>query len=175
MPSAPPLPTPSQTLLSQLLGVWSLTTYTLLPSLPTSTSPSIFPLGPSPHGLLIYHPSGYMSAQVLEPGQPPYSSPVLALATNAERAESTRRYLAYTGKFSILENGKGEWGRVVVVHDCEISLFPNWVGGVQRRSVRVEEGGERLVLRTEEPFEAWVGFLSFSYYAFCDSLLRSRD
>lgn len=105
----------------------------------------------------MYHPNGYMSAQLLEPDQPAYVSPVLALATDAERAESTKRYIAYAGKFSIHEDSKGKWGEVVIVHHCEISLFPNWIGTTQRRSVKIEDEGETMVLRTEEVFTAYVG------------------
>ena len=116
----------------------------------------------------MYHPDGYMSAQILEPGQPAYGSPVLALATDAERAESTRRYMAYAGRFSIQEDGRGEWGKMVVVHHAEVSLFPNWVGATQRRSLKIEDEGATLVLRTEEEFPAFVSVCpNFTGTKFC--------
>lgn len=76
------------------------------------------------------------------------------MPTDAERAESTRKYVAYTGKFSIQDDGKAEWEEMVVVRRAEISLFPDWVGATQRRSLKAEDEGARLVLRTEEAMPA---------------------
>jgi Lipocalin-like domain len=47
-------------------------------------------------------------------------------------------YLAYCGRYEV----EGD----VVVHHIEMSLFPNWVGGDQRR--QSELSGDKLVLRT---------------------------
>ena len=54
----------------------------------------------------------------------------------ARRAFST--YLSYCGTYEV----EGD----VVVHHIEMSLFPNWVGGEQRR--QFEPSDDKLVLRT---------------------------
>ena len=55
-----------------------------------------------------------------------------------ERAAAFSTYLSYCGTYEV-EGG-------VVVHHIEMSLFPNWVGGEQRRLFEPSDG--KLVLRT---------------------------
>lgn len=69
-------------------------------------------------------------------------------SSEAELAESARRYIAYAGTFDVATNEKGE---PVVLHQPEVSLYPNWRGVSQRRLVRVEDGGGKLVLWPERP------------------------
>ena len=64
--------------------------------------------------------------------------PTLAAAPVADRAEAAAGYLAYAGTYEV----RGE----VVNHHVEVSLFPNWVGGVQQRLISWEDGD--LVLRS---------------------------
>ena len=47
-------------------------------------------------------------------------------------AEAAAGYLAYAGTYEV----HGD----VVNHHVEVSLFPNWVGGVQQRLVAWEDG-----------------------------------
>lgn len=56
----------------------------------------------------------------------------------SERAEAYSSYIAYCGKYRLEAD--------VVVHTLRMSLFPNWVGGEQRRTA--ELSGDRLVLAT---------------------------
>ena len=55
-----------------------------------------------------------------------------------ERAAAFSTYLSYCGTYEV----EGD----VVVHHIEMSLFPNWVGGEQRR--QFEPSDDKLVLRT---------------------------
>ena len=52
-------------------------------------------------------------------------------------------FIAYSGRFRV-DGGD-------VIHQVEMSLFPNWVGTTQRRHVALEADGDRLVL-TSDPF-----------------------
>ena len=55
-----------------------------------------------------------------------------------ERAAAFSTYLSYCGTYEV----EGD----VVVHHIEMSLFPNWVGGEQKR--QFEPSDDKLVLRT---------------------------
>ena len=102
-----------------------------------------------------------MSVQLLNPGQPHYASPVPSTGTEAERAESAKRYIAYTGRFNVETDGAGEF---MIVHEAEVTLFPNWVGTRQRRVGRLEDGGRKLVLRPEEPVSLNVSAVTFHLF-----------
>ena len=63
-------------------------------------------------------------------------------ASDEEKAAAYSTFLAYSGRF-VVEDG-------YVTHHVEVSLFPNWVGGIQRR--RIELDGDTLALTgTIEP------------------------
>jgi len=55
-----------------------------------------------------------------------------------EKIEAFNGYVSYCGRFSV----EGD----VVIHDIEVSLFPNWVGERQERFYEFEE--DRLTLST---------------------------
>ncbi len=58
--------------------------------------------------------------------------------TDAERAHAFATSIAYGGRFEI----EGD----TVRHDVETSLFPNWIGTVQRRRRELAEDGRLLTL-----------------------------
>jgi hypothetical protein len=113
----------------------------------------------------MYTPDGYVSVQLQIPGQPPFSSADISGGTDTERAEASRRYLAYSGPYYVDEServGKSESEsesesrtkpKPVLRHEMKIASFPNWRGGVQTRTAEISEDGTELTLRTEEPVE----------------------
>ncbi|MCJ1250147.1 hypothetical protein MMC30_007373 [Trapelia coarctata] len=140
---------PQAELLSQLIGTWSLLSYTIyLASNIGDEATGIHPYGPHVTGFITYTNEGYMSMHFCNPGQPPHRSTMPTESSEAELAESARRYIAYAGPFSVTTNKEGQ---VVVVHQAEVSLYPNWMGTTQRRLVKVENGGETLALWPETP------------------------
>ena len=102
----------------------------------------IYPLGKEAKGYILYTPDGYMSAQIMRPDRPPYQAPDPSGGTDTECAQAARGYLSYSGPYHVEDDS-------VVVHESEISLFPNWVDGTQsRKAVLVDR---RLELSTITP------------------------
>jgi len=136
----------------KLIGAWALVEYKTQPA---SGAPATYPLGKDAAGIIMYTPDGYMSAQLMQPGAPKFVVGDLSGGTKDELAESMKRYLAYSGRFAVKEEG----GKPVLTHQMEVSSFPNWLGNVQQRTVKVE--GEYLTLGTEGPILVLVGNSAF--------------
>ncbi|MQY26079.1 lipocalin-like domain-containing protein [Nocardia aurantia] len=118
----------------ELVGRWNLTAWTATDENGTVSAP----FGDNPQGCVIYTPGGWMSGQLAVADRRQLPTPVVFAGTESERAEAYSSYLAYCGEYR-LEAGE-------VVHTLHMSLFPNWVGGEQRRTA--ELSGDRLVLAT---------------------------
>ncbi|MEW1773549.1 lipocalin-like domain-containing protein [Streptomyces sp. NPDC086777] len=126
----------------RLLGAWRLVSYTA-----TSTDGEVIsPLGPTPYGLIVYTPEGYMSAQLGRGDRPPLRSARLEDAADDELARAAAGYLAYGGPFEVV-------GPATVEHHVTTSLFPNWIGRSQVRQVSFD--GPLLVLRVATPTRLW--------------------
>jgi hypothetical protein len=118
----------------ELVGRWQLTAWTA-----TSEDGSVStPFGDRPQGCVIYTRGGWMSGQLAVADRRELSTPVALAGTDSERAEAYSSYVAYCGEYRLEAD--------VVVHTLRMSLFPNWVGGEQRR--RVELSGDQLILAT---------------------------
>jgi hypothetical protein len=99
------------------------------------------PFGGKATGLLTYTADGRMSAALMRTDRRVVPSRTLGSATAADRARAAGGYLSYAGSYRVEGNE--------VVHTVEVSLFPNWVGGEQRRSVEWISnpiGGKDLIL-----------------------------
>ena len=101
-----------------------------------------------------------MSMHFCNPGQKHHQSSMPTDSSEAELAESAKRYLAYAGCFNVTKNEKGN---LLVVHEPEVSLYPNWLGTRQRRLCKLEEGGEKLLLWPEKAMNLNVGFYWLSF------------
>jgi hypothetical protein len=121
-------------LFDQLLGAWELLSYRL----EFDTGRIVHPLGEEPIGLIVYTPQGRVSVNIMRAGRPPWASPNPAAATEPEMAQAAAGYIAYAGSFTVDEPAS------VVEHHVDVSLFPNWTGGVQRRFADLS--GDELVL-----------------------------
>jgi Lipocalin-like domain len=124
------------TLLDQLLGSWELVSY----QLELDTGRIVHPLGEDAVGLIVYTPQRRMSVNIMRPGRVTWLSPNPAAGTESEIAEAATGYLAYGGSFAVDES------LAVVEHHVDVSLFPNWIGGVQKRFVDLI--GDALVLES---------------------------
>jgi hypothetical protein len=91
-------------------------------------------------GLLVYSADGWMAAQIMRPGRPPFRSGDRRDGTEAEIRAAYDGYLAYWGTFDL------DPARGTVTHHVRGSLYPNWVGQDQVRAYALE--GRRLILRT---------------------------
>jgi hypothetical protein len=97
------------------------------------------PLGPDPQGLLTYTSDGHMSVVMVSAGRPPIASDDPVGGDVEARAEAYSTCLAYTGTYVVRDGG-------TVVHYVQQSLYPNWSGTEQPRSITDRDG--QLVLTT---------------------------
>ncbi len=97
-----------------------------------------YPMGRHVAGYILYTAEGYMNVAIMAAERPPHATTDPQGGTVEERARSAKTYLSYAGTYEI---GDGE-----IVHHVQVSLFPNWVGGEQRRFYKLD--GDRLTLST---------------------------
>ena len=86
----------------------------------------IYPLGESAQGLLVYTAEGYMTGALMQPDRTKFKTRELFSGTQEEKAFAMEGYLHYAGKYEV--HGDEVW------HFVEMSLFPNWIGTVQKRN-----------------------------------------
>jgi hypothetical protein len=123
----------------QLIGSWRLLHWVAI----ADDGAESLPMGDAPDGLLVYAADGTMIG-IMGPGdRPRFASDDVTGGTDSERATAFATFVAYGGRFEI----DGD----TVTHHVETSLFPNWIGTVQRRRWAIDEAGRRLTL-TSPPF-----------------------
>lgn len=129
----------SPTYADQLVGVWTLVSYTEEPA----DREHACPFGPNPQGFLIYTADGFVSAQLMKPNHAAFHSSDWHSATSQEYEASGSGYIAYCGAYEVDEQ------KATVTHIPSVSLVPNLIGGRQCRSIDL--AGDRLVLRAVTP------------------------
>jgi hypothetical protein len=119
-----------------LLGAWILVQWRRIAADGTVS----FPFGDDAHGTLLYTADGYMSAMMTAADRPGIEGDDPLGGEPEARAVAYSTCLAYSGT----------WQRAgsVVTHTLTDSLYPNWSGSVQPRSI--EERAGDLVLRTPQ-------------------------
>ena len=122
------------TLFDQLLGAWELVSYTQI----AATGGATHPLGEDAVGSIVYTPQHRMAVNLMRPGRAGWASANPGLGTPAEAADAASGYIAYAGSFAVDEAAS------VVEHHVDISLYPNWIGVVQKRFAHLQ--GDELVL-----------------------------
>ena len=95
-----------------------------------------YPMGSDALGSLLYTGSGRFSVTISRRGRAGFAAGDLLSGTTEEQARAVEGFVAYAGRYSVHGDR--------VVHHVELSLFPNWVGTDQQRSV--ELSGDRLIL-----------------------------
>lgn len=131
------LPLFAQDVSRRLAGAWRLVSY-------ERTAPDggvTYPLGKDARGRLTYDAQGRMAAQLMRPDRPLLARPQSRDGSADQIVEAYRGYLAYYGTYTVHEK------EGFILHQVEASLYPNWVGGEQKRYFRFE--GERLVLEAD--------------------------
>ncbi|TKA62372.1 hypothetical protein B0A55_11546 [Friedmanniomyces simplex] len=99
-------------------------------------------------GFIMYTPDGYMSAQMLIPGQQSFKR---GEGEEPQWAEAGKRFFAYSGPYYINDEGKGR--EETLRHTFQVCNLPGWIGDIQIRTHTFEEDGQVLVLGSEEPTE----------------------
>lgn len=135
----------TQSLRDQLIGAWELVSYAVYSEM--SESNILYPLGEDAKGIIMYTPDGYMSAQLQSPGQTSFDASHPADGSQSELAESAKRYIGYTGAYYLDESECIP----ILRHQFFVSSFPNWLGDIQKRLVKLE--GDHLILSLDSPVE----------------------
>lgn len=110
-----------------VIGIWSLVSYEVTDNEGNKT----FPMGEDCKGFIMYHPEGYMSAQMMSPGRPAYASGALHTGSQEEMAAAAQGYLAYCGPYEVDEEN------LIVTHHMSVSMNPTWLGDTQPRYVKL--------------------------------------
>jgi len=118
---------------TRLIGVWKLLSWV---ETPVDGSAERLPLGEHPSGIIIYHPDGYMSAQLMRVDRRPFASGDWSAGTAAEYQAEATSYFAYCGPFHADDDSQ------TVIHTAELSLFPNWTGQVLGRQASSRQRGQ---------------------------------
>jgi len=134
-----PVDLDSRPLRERLTGRWRLVSYEVRNADGVSVG---HPLGDDATGYLLYTADGFMSVQIMRLDRPRYRAGGLGDGTDAESAAAARGYVAYAGNYHVEHES-------VVVHEPEVSLFPNWVHATMARRVVLVE--PRLELTTPRP------------------------
>jgi hypothetical protein len=95
-----------------------------------------YPMGIDALGYLLYTADGRFSVTISRTGRIDFAAGDLLSGTTEERAKAVEGFVAYAGRYSFHGDR--------VIHHVELSLFPNWVGSDQERSVKLT--ADRLIL-----------------------------
>jgi hypothetical protein len=117
---------------SALVGAWRLLSW----ENQAADGQSTYPMGADALGYLLYTADGRFSVTISRANRPRFAAGDLLSGTTHEQAQAMQGFVAYAGRYSFAGDR--------VVHHVELSLFPNWVGSDQQRSV--ELAGDRLTL-----------------------------
>ncbi len=101
------------------------------------------PMGDRPEGINVYTPDGTMITTIGRADRAAIDGNDMFAGPADQRLAAMASFISYSGTFAI-DGGD-------ILHTVGMSLFPNWVGTVQRRHVDLSEDGETLVLSTD-PF-----------------------
>jgi len=141
-------PPPPETLRPRLIGTWKLESYIAHPTPQSTIQRPTYPMTRNVTGFIMYTPDGYMSAQMLIPGQQSFKR---GEGEEPQWAEAGKRFFGYCGPYYISNEGLGR--EEVLRHTFQCCNLPGWIGDIQIRTHRFEEDGEVLVLGSEEPTE----------------------
>jgi hypothetical protein len=141
-------PPPPEPLREKLIGAWKLESYIAYPTPESTIQRPTHPMTPRVTGFIMYTPDGYMSAQMLIPGQQSFKR---GEGEEPQWAEAGKRFFAYAGPYYITNEGSGR--EEVLRHTFQVCNLPGWIGDIQIRTHKFEEDGQVLVLGSEEPTE----------------------
>lgn len=122
-----------------LTGRWELVTFTQN----YDDGRQVLPMGETPQGMIQYTSDGFMSCMICRANRSNFTTGGQWNASDTEKAGAYNSMLSYAGRYT-LEEG-------VVTHLVDLSLFPNWVGGQQKRQFKFDAQGQlSLTARLEE-------------------------
>lgn len=102
-----------------------------------------YPMGQQVQGFIQYDPDGRMMCMLCRGDRQNFTTGGQWNASEEERAAAYSSMLAYAGTYT--------FGGDTVSHHVELSAFPNWQGGTQKRRIETFEADRlALVARLEE-------------------------
>ncbi len=102
-----------------------------------------YPMGQQVEGFIQYDPDGRMMCMLCRGDRQNFSTGGQWSASLEEKAAAYSSMLAYAGTYT--------FGGDTVSHHVELSAFPNWKGGIQKRRIETMDAGRlALVARLEE-------------------------
>jgi Lipocalin-like domain len=130
-------PAAKLTLRDQVIGAWTLVAF--VSRLDGGPPAPVFQR--ATEGVIMYSADGYVSVNIMVPGRTRFAAEDYFAASTAELKEAAAGYVAYAGPFRVDE------AKQQMIHDIDVSLFPNWVGVAQIRDARLD--GDTLTLSTD--------------------------
>ncbi|HJV86884.1 MAG TPA: lipocalin-like domain-containing protein [Noviherbaspirillum sp.] len=102
-----------------------------------------YPMGQQLEGFIQYDPDGRMMCMLCRGDRRNFTSGGQWNASEQEKAQAYNTMLAYAGTYTC----SGD----IVSHHVELSAFPNWKGGTQKRRIETMDAGQLvLVARLED-------------------------
>ncbi len=126
----------------RFIGTWNLVYYKIVKDDGTVFA---YPYGKNCKGNILYTKEGRMMALLMNPDRPKFEIAHPWKGTTEEMKKAFCGYTSYTGRFEIEENK--------VIHQVDMSLFPNWIGTNLVRSFEFSSDNRELLLSTT-PFNA---------------------
>lgn len=118
-------------------GAWALVTF----EQESNEGEISYPLGKDARGSIYYLPDGHVSVHIMRSDRGITVDESLVFGQNLQYNQLG--YLAYSGRFHVDEELQ------IMIHELDISLYPEWVGGQQIR--KIELNGNRLQLSSNGP------------------------
>lgn len=101
------------------------------------------PMGDQPEGFIDYSAEGAMACMISRKDRARFVTGGQWNASDEEKARAYDSMLAYAGQYRF----DGE----TIVHTVDMSLFPNWKGGEQKRELSFQpDGNIALIARLEQ-------------------------
>ncbi|MFJ1470020.1 lipocalin-like domain-containing protein [Massilia orientalis] len=102
-----------------------------------------YPMGQQVEGFIQYDPDGRMMCMLCRGDRQNFTTGGQWNASQDEKAAAYSSMLAYAGTYT--------FGGDTVSHHVDLSAFPNWKGGTQKRRIETIDAGQvALVARLEE-------------------------
>ena len=118
-----------------LIGAWRLIAF----EAETDDGEVVLPYSDSPDGRLIYTESGIMSAHLGASGRPGFAD--MGASGGARAVAAMKSHFSYAGRWR-LDGDR-------VIHDVDMSIFPDWVGAEKIRTVAFDDGD--MILTDNDP------------------------
>ncbi|MEE8571251.1 MAG: lipocalin-like domain-containing protein [Candidatus Bathyarchaeia archaeon] len=117
----------------KFVGIWKLVSFEF-----HQGNKVTYPLGDKPQGYIMYLSNGYMSVHMIATERLQFAVNDHLGGTLEEYADAGKTYAGYCGTYEVRED--------TVIHNVEVSFFPNWTGIQFIRHFKLD--GDMLTLST---------------------------